>query len=309
MPACGTPGKLTCYNMISRRTALAAPLLLLARGAAAQAPPLAVASFSILEDMVGRLAGDAFRTATLVPRDGDPHAFQPRPSDVAGLASARLVVENGLGLEGWLGRMIPASGFRGTRVVASAGIKPRSLQEDGATVADPHIWQDPALGRRMVETIAAGLAAARPAQAARFREAAAGYTAELKQLESEIAGSFAPIPASRRKVLTTHDAFGYYGARFGIQFIALQGVSTDAEPSPRGLARVAAQAQREGIGTVFLENMTDPWLAQSLAREAGLRVGPKLYSDSLSPLDGPAPTYLALLRYNTAELVAAMKAA
>ena len=295
--------------MLNRRTALAAPLLLLARTAVAQsAPPLAVASFSILQDMVERLAGDAFRTATLVPRDGDPHAFEPKPSDVAGLHEARLVVENGLGLEGWLGRMIPAAGFRGTRVVASAGIEPRSLQEDGATVADPHIWQDPALGRRMIATIAAGLAAAAPAEAARFREAAAGYTAELTQVETEIAAAIAAVPPARRKVLTTHDAFGYYGARFGIQFIALQGISTEAEPSPRVLARVAAQARREAIGTVFLENMTDPRLAQSVAREAHLRVGPKLYSDSLSPPDGPAPTYLALLRFNTAELVAAMKA-
>lgn len=267
---------------------------------------MVVASFSILQDMVRRIAGGAVTTAALVPRDGDPHAFEPRPGDLTSLHSAAVMVENGLGLEGWLSRMVQASGFKGVRIVASAGIKPRSLQEDGATVADPHIWQDPALGRQMVQTIAAGLAKADPSNADRFNAAASDYAAELKRVEDEIAQKLANIPKNRRKVLTTHDAFAYYGARFGIQFVAIEGISTEAEPSPRSLARVAAQAKRDGLRSVFLENMTDPRLAQALAREAHLTVGAKLYSDSLSPADGPAATYIDLLRYNTAQLAASM---
>ncbi len=293
--------------MLNRRSVLAAPLALLPFRARAQvAPRPVVASFSILQDMVGRIAGDAVRTSSLVPRDGDPHAFEPRPGDLSEMRGAAVMVENGLGLEGWLSRMVQASGFTGVRIVASAGIKPRSLQEDGATVSDPHIWQDPALGRRMVQTIMAGLSTADPAQAARFQAGAAAYTAELERVEDEIVQAVAGVPKERRKVLTTHDAFAYYGARFGIQFIAIEGISTEAEPSPRGLARVAKQATADGVRTVFLENMTDPRLAQALAREAHLTVGAKLYSDSLSEPGGPAPTYVDLLRHNTKQLVASM---
>ena len=293
--------------MLNRRSVLAAPLALLPFRARAQvAPRPVVASFSILQDMVGRIAGDAVRTSSLVPRDGDPHAFEPRPGDLSEMRLAAVMVENGLGLEGWLSRMVQASGFAGVRIVASAGIKPRSLQEDGATVSDPHIWQDPALGRRMVQTITAGLSKADPAQAARFQAAAAEYTAELKRIEDEIVQAVASVPNERRKVLTTHDAFAYYGARFGIRFIAIEGISTEAEPSPRALARVAKQATADGVRTVFLENMTDPRLAQALAREAHLTVGAKLYSDSLSEPGGPAPTYVDLLRHNTKQLVASM---
>ena len=287
-----------------------APLSLLPLSARAQAaPPMMVASFSILQDMVVRIAGDAVKTATLVPRDGDPHAFEPRPGDLTTLHGAAVMVENGLGLEGWLSRMVQASGFKGVRIVASTGIEPRSLQEDGATVADPHIWQDPALGRQMVQTIAGGLSTADPTNAVRFKAAASDYTAELSRIEDEIAQTLAGIPKNRRKILTTHDAFAYYGARFGIQFIAIEGISTEAEPSPRALARVAAQAKKDGLRSVFLENMTDPRLAQALAREAHLTVGAKLYSDSLSPVDGPAATYIDLLRYNTTQFAASMKAA
>ncbi len=295
--------------LISRRLTFAAPLALVPRLTRAQpSPPMVATSFSILQDMVGRIAGDAVRTATLVPRDGDPHAFEPRPGDLATLHGAAVMVEDGLGLEGWLSRMVQASGFKGVRIVASAGITPRSLQEDGATVTDPHIWQDPALGRRMVQTIAAGLAKADPGNAARYRAEAASYAAELKRVEDEITQALAGIPKERRKVLTTHDAFAYYGARFGIQFIAIEGISTEAEPSPRALARIATQAKKDGLRSVFLENMTDPRLAQALAREAHLTVGAKLYADSLSPTDGPAATYIDLLRYNTTQLVASMKA-
>lgn len=295
--------------MLTRRTSLAAPLALLPFTARAQSTqPLVVASFTILQDMVARLGGNAFRTASLVPRNGDPHAFEPRPGDLTALRGAAVMVEDGLGLEGWLTRMVQASGFKGVRIVASAGIKPRGLQEDGATVSDPHIWQDPVLGQRMAQTIAAGLAKADSARAERITEAVSGYTAELKQVTDEITQAIAAVPKNRRKVLTTHDAFAYYGARFGIQFIAIEGISTEAEPSPRSLARVAAQAKKDGIGTVFLENMTDPRLAEALAREAHLTVGPKLYSDSLSELGGLAPTYVDLLRYNTKQIAGAMLA-
>lgn len=290
---------------LTRRAALAASLLPFA-ARAQRAHPRVVASFTILEDLVARISGDAVQVRSLVPRNGDPHAFEPRPSDLSALRAATVVVENGLGLEGWLARMVDAAGFKGVRITATAGIEPREMEEGGTKVPDPHVWQDPTLATRMVHTIAEGLAKADPPGASGYRQGAANYEAQLKLVDAAIKQSFAGIPKAKRKVLTTHDAFSYYGARYDVEFIAIEGISTEAEPSPRALARVSAQAKQEGIRTVFLENMTDPRLAQALAREAGLTVGPKLYSDSLSERDGPAPTYVRLLRYNTAQFAASM---
>lgn len=294
-------------SALTRRAALGTALSIPFGVRAENTPIPVVASFSILEDIASHVGGGSVRVTSLVPRSADPHTFEPRPGDLIELRTAAAVVENGLGLEGWLSRTIRASGFDGVRVSASAGVTPRRIREGGASVPDPHIWQSPALAQTMAATIANGLAKADPASAGAYRKRAADYAAELRALDAAIAQSFAPIPPARRKVLTTHDAFAYFGARYGIEFIALQGVSTEAEPSARALARVAEQARRLGITTVFLENMTDPRLAQALAREAGLTVGPKLYADSLSPLGGPAPTYLEMMRYNTAHLAASMR--
>ncbi len=264
-----------------------------------------VSTFSILADFVRQIVAEGEGTS-LVPPDGDPHEFQPRPTDLNRLRIAAVVVENGFGLEGWLSRLVQASGFRGRRVVATEGITPRRLQEGGRAIPDPHVWQDPLLAARMVRTIGDALAAAEPARADAYRLRAETYGAKLAQLDAETASRIAPVPEAKRRIITTHDAFGYYGARYGITFVAPQGLSTDAEPSPRALASLASQMRRDGIRTVFLENMADPRLPAALAREAGATVGAKLYSDSLSGPGGPAPTYIDLIRYNTAQFVAAM---
>jgi zinc/manganese transport system substrate-binding protein len=267
--------------------------------ARAQPAPLAVAaSFSILADFVREIGSDAVAVSSLVPPDGDPHSFQPRPGDIRRVGAAAVVVENGLGLEGWLARIFAASGFRGVRITATSGIPARRL----GNAPDPHMWQDPRLAMQMVRQIAAGLGRADPARAGAYTLRGEAYAEQIRALDAEIEGKWADIPPERRRVITTHDAFAYYGARYGISFLAAQGISTDSEPSPRALGALAGQIRREGIRTVFLENMTDPRLARALAREAGAVVGPKLYADSLSPPDGPAPTYLAMLRYNTDQL-------
>lgn len=291
---------------LHRRALIAAALLPTAARAAA--PVDVVASFSILADFARTVGGEAATAISLVPPDGDPHSFQPRPSDLGRLKRARLIVENGLGLEGWLSRLVQSSGFAGQTVLASQGIPPRHMTEDGRNVPDPHIWQDPRRAVRMVQNVAAGLAAADPANAGAYAERANTLKSAILTADTEIGAEIAPIPAARRQIITTHDAFGYYGARYGIAFTAPLGISTEGEPSPRGLARLAEQIRRSGIRTIFLENMTNPTIAQSLAREAGVTVGPKLYSDSLSPPGGPAATYLDMLRYNTAQFLVAMRA-
>ena len=274
-------------------------------------PPPALpvaASFSILADLAQQVGGDAAAVASLVPPEGDAHAFQPRPSDLRVLQGAAVVIENGLGLDAWLTRLVRSSGFKGTRVVATEGIRPRSMAEAGRSVIDPHAWQDPRLAAMMARTIAAGLASADPARAVLYRARGEDFAARIMELDAAIERQVATVPPANRQVITSHDAFGYYGARYGIRFQGVQGISTEAEPSARDIARLAAQIRRDRIRAVFVENMTDPRIAEAVAREAGAVVGGRVYSDSLSAPDGPAAPYLAMLRHNTALFVAAMVA-
>ena len=274
-----------------RRLLFAAPWLAVPVARAA-APMKVVATFSILADLVAQLAGPLATVDALVGPGADVHTFQPRPSDLARLKAAAMVVENGLGLEGWINRLVRSAGFTGRRVVASTGIAPRTLTEGGRAATDPHIWQDPRNAVIMVKAIAAGLSAADPANADAYTARATAFTAEITAADAEVERTMAAIPAAKRQVITTHDAFGYYGARYGIAFRAAQGISTESEPTPKDLARLAAQIRRDKIRAVFIETMTDPRLAQTLARESGAVVGPAVYSDSLSPPGGPADTYL-----------------
>ncbi len=295
--------------MMHRRQLFAAPITLSLFGPSARAasgPAPIVASFTILADMVRQVGGDQVDVTSLVGPGGDVHTFQPRPSDSFRLQAAAVVVENGLGLEGWLTRLVAASGFHGRRISAAKDISTRTFSEDGRTVTDPHVWQDPRRAVAMVATIADGLAAALPDAAAPIRGRAAAFTAAILQQDAAIETAIAAIPPAKRQVITSHDAFGYYGARYGIVFRAAQGISTEFEPTPRDLARLAAQIRRDHIRAIFVETMTDPRLAQALAREAGAIVGGQVYSDSLSSPDGPAPTYLDMLRHNTALLTEAM---
>jgi zinc/manganese transport system substrate-binding protein len=294
--------------MRRRALLMGLPALLPARGRAASGLG-AVASFSVLADMIRRVGGDLVRVASLVPRNADAHVWQPTAADSRALSEAALLVENGLGLEGWIARLEQAAGFRGIRVIASDGVTPRLLREGDAVSVDPHAWQNPRDGAIYVRGIAGGLAAADPAHAAIWRANAAAYIAEIEQTDAWIASQFAPIPPAARRIITTHDAFGYYGERFGITFLAVEGLSTDAEPSAKAIAALVAQIRRERARTVFLENMTDPRLAEMLARETGATISGPLYSDALSAPDGPAPSYLAMLRWNTAWFARAMRPA
>jgi zinc/manganese transport system substrate-binding protein len=292
-----------------RRTLLATlPALACAPFASAHATEQApvVASFSILADMTRRIGGDAVSVLSLVPVDGDAHQYQPTPDDLRHVHAARALVENGLGLEGWMTRMPQAAGFSGIRIIASTGVAPREMEEDGKTVTDPHAWQDPRNGVLYVRNIAAGLARALPGQAAAIQERARAYIAEIEETDRWIGAQFAAIPPAKRRILTSHDAFGYYGARYGIELLAVQGISTEGEPSAADIATLIGQIKREKIHAVFVENMTDPRLAATVARDSGAVLGPTVYSDALSEADGPAPTYLRMLRHNTTQFVAAM---
>ncbi|MBN4096732.1 MULTISPECIES: metal ABC transporter substrate-binding protein [unclassified Methylobacterium] len=283
-------------------------------------PVRAVATFSILGDLVRQVGGSHVTVATLVGPDSDAHGLSPSPADARKLAEADIVFVNGLGLEGWFDRLIRASGTRAPVVVASAGVKPIPAQDEHAhedgdrghghghsdQAVDPHAWQDVANVRTYVANIRDGLAKVDPAHADAYRAAAAAYLVDLDALERDVRAAIARIPPERRRIITTHDAFGYFAAAYGLRFIAPQGVSTDSEASPRDVAAIIRQIRKERVPAVFLENISDPRQMQQIARESGARVGGKVYSDALSAPDGPAATYLDLMRSNLKAFDAAL---
>jgi zinc/manganese transport system substrate-binding protein len=275
--------------------------------APAHAAPLkAVASFSVLGDMVARIGGERIALKVLVGPDGDAHGFEPSPADASALAAAGIVFVNGLGFEPWMEKLAAASGYRGPLIAASAGVIPREMQEDGHTHTDPHAWQDLANGAIYVRNIEAALASADPGGKSVYEANAAALLAELAELDRWTRAEIGAVPAAKRKVITSHDAFGYFAAAYGVTFIAPEGLSTDAEPGAGDLARLIDQIRHEGIKALFIENMSDPRLIGMIARETGATPGGTLYSDALSPPDGPAPAYPAMFRNNVPKLKAAM---
>ncbi|MGQ3074725.1 MAG: metal ABC transporter substrate-binding protein [Ferrovibrionaceae bacterium] len=302
--------------MLSRRhfAALAAAAALALPVAARAAEPVpVVATFSVIADITRAVGGDRVAIRTLVPADSDAHVYQPTPGDAQALAAARLVVTNGLNMEGWIDRLIKASGYKGEVVTATKGIKTITMEDDdhghghGKKVTDPHAWQNALNGQIYARNIAEGLARVDPEGAATYRANAESYAAELKTLDGWVKAEIATVPAAQRKVITSHDAFGYLAAAYGITILSPQGISTEAEPSAKDVARLIRQIRKEKVKAVFIENMTDPRLIQQIARETGAVVGGTLYSDALSPAGGPADTYIKMFRYNLPLLVAGMR--
>ncbi|QIP06128.1 metal ABC transporter substrate-binding protein [Bradyrhizobium symbiodeficiens] len=261
-----------------------------------------VASFSILGDFVRTIGGDRVNVTTLVGPDSDVHVYTPAPSDAKRVADAKLVVVNGLGLEGWLPRLVQSSGSRATVVTASAGITPLKL----GSASDPHAWQSVPNAKVYATDIANALAVAAPDDADFFRAQAKAYLERLETLDREVREAVAKIPPDRRKVISTHDAFGYFSAEYGIQFIAPLGVSTETEPSARDIAAIIGQIKAQKIPAVFLENISDDRLIRRIAAETGSKVGGTLISDGLTGEKGPAPTYIDMVRHNIKALTSAL---
>lgn len=304
-----------------RRSLLA---LLLATPAAAQTAGLpVVVSFSILGDMTAQIGGDRLAIRVIAGPDVDAHGFQPRPSDVAALRGAKVVVRNGLGFDSWIDRLTRSAGFNGVLATATEGITPRAMDghshdhDHGGgrrrahslgprSVPDPHAWQDLRLGQVYLRNIAAALIAADPAGEAVYRRNAEAYAARLSALDAWVRAQIATVPEDRRRVVTSHDAFGYFAAAYGVEFLAPQGVSTEAEPSAADVARLIRQIRAENISALFMENMANPATLNRIAAETGITVSGRLFADALSAPDGPAPTYEAMFRNNVGLLVPAM---
>ncbi len=269
----------------------------------------AVATFSILGDLVRNVGGDRVDVTTLVGPNGDAHVYSPTPGDARKLAAANIVFVNGLGLEGWMTRLVAASGTKAPTVIVTKGVTPRHMQDGenrGRSAIDPHAWQSIADAKIYIANIRNGLVAIDPAGKSIYDANATAYLAKLGELESAVKAAIDSIPADRRKIITTHDAFGYFGAAYGMTFIAPEGVSTEAEPSAKDVARIITQIKKQKIPAVFLENISDPRLIDQIARETGAIVGGTLYSDALSEPGGPAATYIDMMRHNVHEFTKAL---
>ena len=340
--------------MTSRRSLLISATALFGLSLAAPAPTWSadapipvVATFSILGDMVKRVGGDRVAVTTLVGADGDAHVYQPTPADARAVSQAEILVFNGLAFEGWLDRLVEASGFAGLRVVATDGVQPIRLEDDDEHhddhadeddhaakddhddeddhaakddhddghadehghhhgAFDPHAWQDLVSAVIYVDNITAALAKTDPANASTYYGNRATYVAEIEALDAEIRKTFAGLPEDRRTVVTPHDAFGYYSEAYGLRFVAPQGLSTESEPSAGDVAALIRQIREEGITAVFVESLTDPRLIEQIADETGASIGGTVYSDALSGPDGPASTYLDMMRHNSKMFAAAL---
>ncbi|MFP9230893.1 metal ABC transporter substrate-binding protein [Pectobacterium cacticida] len=268
-----------------------------------------LASFSILGDLVRVVGADRVTVSVLVGPDEDAHVFEPKPSDAKNILQAQLLVTNGLGFEHWAQKLIKSSGYKGLVVVASQGVMAQNMPtEKGDSVeTDPHAWQDPSNVAIYVRNIAAALSKLDPAGARIYQLNSEVYTNELKALDADAKIQISLIPVAKRKVITSHDAFGYFGAHYGIKFLAPQGISTNIEPSAKQIAQLIQQIQMEKIKAIFFENMSSSKLLSQLSKDVGVTVGPELYVDALSKADGPATSYLKLMRYNVTQLVAGMK--
>ncbi len=300
--------------MFTRRALLVASLLLAPLSPAfAQDPLPVVASFSVLGDIVKNVGGDRVAVKNLVGPNGDAHVYSPSPADAKTLADAKVIFTNGLGFEGWIGRLIKSSNTKAPNVVASKGVKLRRLGNahghshghdhgDG----DPHAWQSVPNVKLYVANIRNALVAADPAGQATYEANAAAYIEKLDALDREVKEAVSKIPTDKRKIITTHDAFGYFDDAYGLDFIAPQGVSTDSEASARDVARIIQQIKKQKIPAVFMENVSDPRLLKRIADETGAKVGGTLYSDALTDEKGVAPTYIDLIRHNIRTLSAAL---
>jgi zinc/manganese transport system substrate-binding protein len=300
--------------MLRRAFLLTPTLFAVSLPASAQTPMKAVATFSILGDLLAEVAGDKIELSVVVGPDIDAHAYQPRPTDARALAEAKVLVSNGLGFEGWIDRLAKAAPFKGKAIVATAGVATlkagaghgHSHGHSHGHGPDPHCWQDVQRARTYVANIAKGLAEADPANAAYYRERAQAFDRRLVDLDAWVKAEIAKVPADKRRAITGHDSFRYFSSAYGVKFQSPRGYNTSSEPSARDVATLIREVREQRIKALFVENMTNPGLIDQIARESGAVVGPRLYTDALSGPDGPAPTYEKMMRHNVTALVAGM---
>ena len=266
----------------------------------------AVASFSILGDIVSQVGGDHVVVTSIVGPNEDSHIYEPKPQDAVSITNADIVIINGLGLEGWMTRLDEATLPKAKLVIATKGIAPRKMQEDGKEITDPHAWQSPVNGLIYARNVADALCDIDPEDCDGFRKNLESYSLEIKTLDNDLLAHVSQIPIAQRQVITTHDAFGYFGAAYGVRLLAAEGMSTESEPSAADLARLVRQIKQTRASALFIENMSDPRLIEQIANETGAKLGGTLFADALSKPGEGGATYLELIKHNADLLIAAM---
>ncbi len=270
-----------------------------------QDKPLVVASASMIADMTRQMAGDKVNVRMIVPIGGDPHLYEPTPRDVQMVNNADLILVNGLTFEGWINELIANSGTKADVVVVTEGLEPLSSQTYKNSV-DPHAWMSVENGKQYARNIAQALKTLDPVNQNFYQQNLARYLGELTDLDQYILKAIASIPEKRRVLITSHDAFQYYGKRYGIKLEAIMGISTEAEPQTSDILRVSRTIRESEVPAVFIESTINPKLIEQIAKDNKVHIGGKLYADSLGDDNSPANTYVNMLRYNTDTIVEAL---
>ncbi|CAG1014116.1 MAG: metal ABC transporter substrate-binding protein [Rhizobiaceae bacterium] len=303
---------------ILRRAALASVMTFVFPGFALADGLKVVASFSIIGDFARNVGGDRVTITTLVGPGGDAHVYEPKPADAAAVSAADVVLVNGLQFEGFLQRLVEASGTKAPVVELTKGaeVLEVSAEEHGHAEGgehageegdshgafDPHAWQSVHNATVYVKNIAEAFCTADAAGCATYEANAAAYGEKLEALDAGIRSAVDGIPAEKRTIITSHDAFGYFEHEYGIRFLAPKGVSTESEASAADVAALIRQIREDRASAIFVESITNPRLVEQIASETGLQVGGALYSDALSAADGPAATYVDMMRHNIATI-------
>ncbi|MCQ6256065.1 metal ABC transporter substrate-binding protein [Pseudomonas sp. Q11] len=271
--------------------------LMLSLSASAAEKLQVVTSFSILADMTQEVGGEHIQITNLVGPDADAHTYEPTPDDAKALLSAKLIIKNGLGFEPWLDRLVTSTETNAPVISASRGVIPRSLDEEGETVPDPHAWHNLANAELYVRNISKALETADPTNKADYERNSQAYLKKIYALLADAKAKLGALPPGNRRIVTSHDAFGYMGQAYGIEFMAPQGLSTEREPSAADVAALITQIRKAKVKAVFMENIKDARLLKQIAAESGAHIGGTLYSDALAT-SGPASTFIGLFEYN-----------
>ena len=267
--------------------------------------PRVVATASMIADMAQEIGGDYLDVKCIVPIGGDPHVYRPKPSDAALVSKADLVLMNGLTFEGWLEELVRNSGTEAPLVLVTDGITPIS-SEVYENAPDPHVWMDASLAIKYIVNIKNAFIQLVPEHQAAIEANYERYKKELEELDAYIQAQIQSIPAEKRILVTSHDAFQYYGHRYGIRLEAVKGVSTEAEVQTSDMRRIEETIKASKVPALFVESTIDPKLLQQIAKDNGVIIGGKLYADSIGPKDSPASSYTKMMRYNTDTIVKAL---
>jgi ABC-type Zn uptake system ZnuABC Zn-binding protein ZnuA len=266
-----------------------------------------VSSASIFNDMVKQIAGDLVENKGIVPIGGDPHVYEPTPSDASLVSKADLILINGMTFEGWINEVIDNSGTKGKTILITEGVKPIASEQYKNSM-DPHAWMDASNGLIYIKNIYNALIEADPINKGIYLKNYRAYEEKLRKLDQYIQEQINTIPKQQRILITSHDAFSYYGNKYGLKLNAIMGISTEADAQTSDITRVTSAIKESGVPAIFIESTINPKMIQQIAKDNGVSIGGELFADSIGGEDSEGPTYFDMLKHNTDTIVKALTA-